>query len=114
MAFNKTVTMPKDKTYKLSDDVKKYTLGDLGFITNQAGVHILHRALEPEKALNNSIQLKVSINETLTGFKMSTVSAGDVVRVDIFKNNNAAKLVELYHFFIAELIDRGVLEVVDV
>lgn len=110
MAFDKTVTIPGDKTYKLSNNIKKYTLGDLGFITNKAGVHILHRALEPEKALDNAIQLKVSINQELTGFKMSTVSAGEVVRVDIFKNNNAAELVKLYYFFVNELIERGVLE----
>ena len=110
MAFDKTVTIPGDKIYKLSNNIKTYTLGDLGFIKNKAGVHILHRALEPEKALDNAIQLKVSINQELTGFKMSTVSAGDVVRVDIFKNNNAAELVKLYYFFVNELIERGVLE----
>jgi len=40
---------------------------------------------------------------------MSTVSAGDVVRVDIFKNNNAEEIVKLYHFFIDELVQRGVI-----
>ena len=41
---------------------------------------------------------------------MSTVSAGDVVRVDIFKNQHAAEMVPLYHFFVDELVARGVLE----
>ncbi|AFT81878.1 cysteine desulfurase [Leuconostoc carnosum] len=110
MAFDKQVTIPSDGTYKLSENIKKYTLGDLGFVTNPAGVHVLHRALEPEKALNNAIQLKISINRELTGFKISTVSAGDVVRVDIFKNKNADEIVTLYRFFMDELMTRGVLE----
>jgi len=109
MAFEKSVTIAGDATYQLSDQLKKYTLGDLGFVTNNAGIHVLHRALEPEKALANSNQLKLSVNQDLTGFKMSTVSAGDVVRVDIFKNNNAEEIVKLYHFFIDELVQRGVI-----
>ena len=110
MAFDQQVTISGDATYQLSPQVKKYTLGDLGFVTNNAGVYVLHRSLEPEKALVNAIQLKVSVNQTLTGFKMSTVSAGDVVRVDIFKHQHAAELVQLYHFFVDELVARGVLE----
>ena len=110
MAFNKIVTVPDDATYKLSDNIKKYTLGDLGFITNNAGVHVLHRALEPEKSLVNAIQLKISVNQEVTGFKISTLSAGDVVRVNIFKNNNAEEMTKLYHFFMTELVARNVLE----
>ena len=59
--------------------------------------------------IGKSYLLKI-LNQELTGFKMSTVSAGDVVRVDIFKNKNAAELVKLYYFFVNELIERGVLE----
>ena len=110
MAFNKKVTIAGDATYQLSNQIKKYTLGDLGFITNNAGVYVLHRSLESDKSVANAIQLKVSINQDLTGFKLSTVSAGDVVRVDIFKNNHAEEMVKLYQFFMAELVARGVLE----
>lgn len=110
MAFNKKVTIAGDATYQLSNQIKKYTLGDLGFITNNAGVYVLHRSLESDKSVANAIQLKVSINQDLTGFKLSTVSAGDVVRVDIFKNNHAEEMVKLYQFFMAELVARDVLE----
>lgn len=110
MAFNQVVTISNDGTYQLSSNIKKYTLGDLGFIQNNAGGYVLHRALEPDKALNNAIQLKVTINKTLDGFKLSTVSAGDITRVDIFKHQKADALITQYHFFIDELIQRGVLE----
>lgn len=110
MAFNQKVTVSGDATYQISSRIKKYTLGDLGFVTNNAGVYILHRALEPEKSLAQSIQLKVSVNQDLTGFKLSTVSAGDVVRVNIFKNSHADDMVRLYRFFIDELVARSVLE----
>ncbi|CAH1854917.1 DUF1831 domain-containing protein [Convivina intestini] len=110
MAFAKEVTIPGDGSYRLGATIKKYTLLDVGFITNNAGAFVLHRALEPDKLLEQAIQLKVTINPDLTGFKMSTVAAGDRARVDIFKNPNAAQLVELYHFFIDELVQRGIIE----
>ena len=55
MAFKQQVSIPGDATYQISQDIKKYTLGDLGFITNNAGAYVLHRSLEPEKALANAI-----------------------------------------------------------
>jgi hypothetical protein len=110
MAFATTVTMPNDGTYRLHPNLKKYTLGDLGFVTNPAGVHVLHRALEPDKALANAIQLKMSVNKDLNAFKLSTVSAGDVVRVDIFRHPNQEQLVEMYRHYIDNLVEREVLQ----
>ena len=63
MAFDQQVTIPGDATYRLSPQIKKYTLGDLGFITNNAGAYTLHRSLEPEKALANAVKLKVTVNQ---------------------------------------------------
>ena len=110
MAFKQQVSIPGDATYQISQDIKKYTLGDLGFITNNAGAYVLHRSLEPEHALANAIQLKVTVNKELTGFKLSTVSAGDLARIDIFKHAQATNMVQLYQFFMTELVARGVLE----
>ncbi|HEY4399755.1 MAG TPA: cysteine desulfurase [Lactobacillaceae bacterium] len=111
MAFETTVTVAGDATYRLHPNLKKYTLGDTGFVQNPAGAYILHRALEPEKALANSIQLKISVNKTLDGFKLSTVSAGDVARVDIFKRGDQA-IIDMYRYFLADLIEREVLQIV--
>ena len=110
MAFKQQVSIPGDATYQISQDIKKYTLGDLGFITNNAGAYVLHRSLEPEKALANAIQLKVTVNKELTGFKLSTVSAGDLARIDIFKHAQATNMVQLYQFFMTELVAGVVLE----
>lgn len=109
MAFNQQISIEGDATYRLSKAIKKYTLGDLGFIPNNAGTYVLHRSLEPEKPLENAIQLKVSVTKDLRGFKLSTVSAGDMARINIFKMNNN-DMIKLYAFFIDELIARGVIE----
>ncbi|WEV54026.1 cysteine desulfurase [Leuconostocaceae bacterium ESL0723] len=110
MAFAKEVTVPGDTTYQISPAIKKYTLLDLGFIKNNAGAYVLHRSLEADKNLDQAIKLKVSVNPDLTGFKMSTVSAADTVRVNIFDHAQDQDMVTLYRFFVNDLIKRGVLE----
>ncbi|CAK8054084.1 cysteine desulfurase [Eupransor demetentiae] len=110
MAFAKEVTMPGDATYRLNPNIKQFALLDLGFLKNNAGAFVLHRALEPDKLLDQSIKLKITVSKDLSGFKMSTVSAGDTARVDINANPNAAEMNELYHYFLDELIQRQVLE----
>lgn len=108
MVFKKSVTIAGDATYEISPNIKKYTLGDLGFVKNNANAYVLRRSLEPSKALGMGISLKVTINENLDGFKLSTVSARDVMTVDIFKNQNSKELVEIYRYYMDEFVDRQI------
>ena len=107
MAFDQQVTIPGDATYRLSPQIKKYTLGDLGFITNNAGAYTLHRSLEPEKALANAVKLKVTVNPDLTGFKMSTVSAGMWYALTFLKINMQQKWCLCIIFLLMSLWHAG-------
>ena len=49
MAFETTVKVVGDSvTYRFNPQLKKYALGDTGFVTNNAGAYVMQRSLEPE------------------------------------------------------------------
>ncbi|GAP02693.1 hypothetical protein FPFC_021410 [Fructobacillus pseudoficulneus] len=110
MAFAQTVTVPNDGTYEINPQIKKFTLLDLGFLTNNAGAYVLQRSLQPDLPIDQSIQLKITVNKDLTGFKMATVSAGAQAPVDIFARDDRDALVEIYHYYLQELEERQVLK----
>ncbi|GAK47199.1 hypothetical protein LOSG293_030380 [Secundilactobacillus oryzae JCM 18671] len=112
MAFATEVTdLGDQKTYVLSQNVKKYTLKDLGFVESKVGNFSLERSLDPESPYQQSIKLKMMVAKDLGSFKLSTVSANGLQRVNIFKNENHAKLVEQFGHLIELLEEREVLEV---
>lgn len=109
MAFEKSVKVAGDTvTYEFNPGLKKYALGDTGFVQNNAGAYIMQRALEPSKGLAQSIKLKVSIDKNLTGVKIKTVNPSGNDTVNIFKNSNP-ELVELFRFYLNELVEREIL-----
>ncbi|MDR3191157.1 MAG: DUF1831 domain-containing protein [Lactobacillaceae bacterium] len=109
MAFEQTVKVAGDNvTYLFNSELKKYALMDTGFIQNNAGAYIMQRALEPNKGLEKSIKLKVAVDKDITGVKIKTVNPSGNDTVNIFKNENP-ELVELYRFYLNELVERGIL-----
>jgi len=114
MAFETTVTIPGDKnTYVFNPSLRKYALTDLGFITNNAGTYVMERALQPMKGLKASIKLKVMVDKNLTGMKIKTLNPAGTDRVDIFKNTDNEEMVELYHYYLNELISRDVMRIAE-
>ncbi|GAK30601.1 hypothetical protein WOSG25_040410 [Weissella oryzae SG25] len=111
MAFEKIVKVTGDEqTYAFNPALKKYALSDTGFIQNNAGAYVMQRALEPSKGLAHSIKLKVVINKELTGMKIKTVNSSGTAIVDIFKlAQKDPELIELYHFYLQELIEREII-----
>lgn len=112
MAFEQEVHVLGDEHYyRFNPALKKYALGDTGFVTNNAGAHVLQRALEPEKGIAHSIKLKVVIDKDLTGMKIKTVSPNGNSTVNIFKQaEQNANLIELYNFYLDELVQREIME----
>ncbi|GKT03559.1 DUF1831 domain-containing protein [Furfurilactobacillus sp. WILCCON 0119] len=114
MAFGKTVTVTGDSTtYGLSDQIKKYTLRDLGFTQTNAGGFSLERPLDPAAGVADSIKLRVLIGKNLDVFKMSTVNPSGTGNVNIFTNANHDVLVEQYGYQVANLVERNVLTPVE-
>ncbi|KRL56219.1 MAG: DUF1831 domain-containing protein [Furfurilactobacillus sp.] len=112
MAFEQTVQVPgDDRIFTLSDQLKKYTLRDLGFMETNAGGFSLERPLDPAAGLAKSIKLRVLINKQLNGFKMGTVNPSGTGNVNIYTNANHDELVEQYGYQIDNLIERHVIAV---
>ncbi|GAP00144.1 cysteine desulfurase [Fructobacillus ficulneus] len=110
MAFSKTVTVPKDGTYQIDPQIKKFTLLDLGFMTNNAGAYVLQRPLQPDLPIDQSIKLKIVFKADLSAFKLDVVSAAGIGPVDIFDRADKADVVELYHYYLQELEERQVIK----
>lgn len=113
MAFEHSVKVAGDSsTYTFNPQLKKYALGDTGFVQNNAGAYIMQRTLQPEKGLAKSIKLKIVINKELTGMKIKTVNANGTTLVDIFKlASKEPELIELYRFYLNELVEREIMTV---
>ncbi|CAM2801970.1 DUF1831 domain-containing protein [Dellaglioa algida] len=111
MAFEKSIQLLGDiVTYELSADVKKYTLRDLGFAETKAGNFQLERSLDPNSPFNQGIKVKIVVDKTLSGFKMSTTTANGLKAVNIFKDENKKAETEQFDYVIGQLVDRDVLK----
>lgn len=114
MAFETTVTVPGDKnTYVFNPNMRKYALTDLGFVPNNAGTYVMERALQPMKGLQASIKLKVMVDKNLSGIKIKTMNPAGNDRVDIFKNSDNEEMVELYNYYLNELVSRDIISIAD-
>ncbi|MDR3240740.1 MAG: DUF1831 domain-containing protein [Lactobacillaceae bacterium] len=108
MAFEKVVQVAGDTVkYIFNPELKRYALGDTGFVQNNAGAYVMQRALEPSKGLEKSIKLKVSVDKDLTGIKIKTVNPSGNDTVNIFTGDKT-ELVELFRFYLNELVDREI------
>ncbi|MCM0582277.1 cysteine desulfurase [Weissella diestrammenae] len=109
MAFEKAVQVPGDsKTYRFNPELKRYALGDTGFVQNNAGAYVMQWALEPSKGLASAIKLKVVVNKELSGVKIKTINPSGNDTVNIFKLNQP-EMIELYRFYLQELVQREIL-----
>lgn len=102
-----------DKTYKLSANVKRYTLMDTGFMKTKNGNFQLERSLDPDSPFNASIKLRIVVAKDLDKLSIAVTTANGLRSVDIFKTDKTAANVEQYQFVIDNLLERQVLELVD-
>ncbi|KRM60095.1 DUF1831 domain-containing protein [Secundilactobacillus malefermentans] len=112
MAFTTEVTdLGDNKVYRLSDNIKKYTLKDVGFVESKAGNFVLERSLDPESPYQKSVKLKMMVSKDLGSFKLATVTANGLQNINIFKNETHEKLVEQFNHLIEVLEEREVVQV---
>ena len=108
MAFETVNQLQGDsKTYAVSPEIKKFTLSDMGFVKTNAGNFQFERTLDPEDPYNG-IKLKIIFKSDLKTFKMSTITANGLNKVNIFTNKNADALVEQFNFFMDNFVERKV------
>lgn len=97
-------------SYKVSPQVKRYTLTDSGFLRTKAGNFQLERPLDPNSPLTAANKLRVVVSKDLDKLSMSITTANGLRAVNIFKSDKTAEAVEQYQFVVDDLIDRNVLD----
>ncbi|WP_283678870.1 DUF1831 domain-containing protein [Lentilactobacillus sp. Marseille-Q4993] len=111
MAFSKTAKANGDSvTYELSDQVKRYSLKDVGFTETKQGNYSLERSLDPGSPFNATYKVKVMVKKDLTGFRMSVTTGNGLKPVNIFANDDTAENVEQFRFVMQNLVDRDILK----
>lgn len=98
------------KMYKISPQIKRYTLMDLGFTRTKNGNFQLERSLDPNSPFTAANKLKITFKADLSGFQMGTTTGNGLKTINIFKSKANADNVEQYQYVIENLIERKVLE----
>ncbi|MBS9337568.1 cysteine desulfurase [Fructobacillus parabroussonetiae] len=109
MAFQKQFKIEGLGDFAISPAIKKFTLMDLGFMTNNAGAFVLKRSLQPDQPIDQAISLKIVFQKDLSTAKVDVVGAAGGP-VDIKKRADKDQMMELLAFFLKELVERQVLE----
>ncbi|KRL01404.1 DUF1831 domain-containing protein [Liquorilactobacillus capillatus] len=114
MAYAKQIVIKGDqRQYVLSDDIKKYTLRDLGFTESKNGKFQLERSLEPNAPFNAGFKFKLAITADLKTFKMLITSANGLNEVNIYKSADAQLHIEQLNYILGQLEQRHVLQQLD-
>lgn len=111
MAYSDTVQIKGDsQKYRLSPEIKKYSLRDVGFTESKNGKFQLERSLDPSSPYNQGFKFKVTIEPELTKFKMATTTANGMREVDIHKGKDVDVHLEQLNYIIDNLIERQIIE----
>ncbi|KRM87943.1 hypothetical protein FD19_GL000223 [Lacticaseibacillus thailandensis DSM 22698 = JCM 13996] len=111
MALATTAQVVGDKRkFRLSPNVKRYTLMDTGFKKTNKGGFELERSLDLNSPFTSNTKLKVLVNADLDQLSMSVTTANGLRAVDIFKSDKTAGNVEQFNYVINDLVQRQVLE----
>ncbi|KRM96522.1 hypothetical protein FC19_GL000816 [Liquorilactobacillus aquaticus DSM 21051] len=114
MAYVEQLKIKGDtRTYKLSADIKKYTLRDVGFVESKSGKFQLERSLDPNSPFNKGLKFKLVITASLKAFKMLTTSANGLNEVNIYKSVDADTHIEQLNYILEQLEQRQILEKID-
>ena len=93
MAYQASVQVPGDQTtYAISPNIKKYP-----------------GSLDRTNPFKPAAKLQITVNAELTGFKMDTVSANGLRKINIFTGPRSEEFVTQYHFILDEMVAREIL-----
>ncbi|MCP0886482.1 DUF1831 domain-containing protein [Ligilactobacillus sp. WILCCON 0076] len=110
MAYTKAAkVLGMNQVYKLADNIKRYSLRDVGFIESKNGKFQLERSLDPRMPINQSFKFKMVVQNDLHNFKMATVTANGLKEVNIFKANDAEKKITQLEYIIKDLQEHNIL-----
>lgn len=97
-------------TYALSPEIKRYTLRDTGFLETKNGNFQLDFPLNGQSPYAAGFKLKITIDKTLTKFKMSITDMSGLHPLNIFKDPSKTQaIIEQFDYEIENLLQRQVL-----
>lgn len=96
-------------SYRLSPEIKRYSLRDVGFVETKGGKFQLERSLDPNTPFGQAFKLKVVVDASLKKFKLATVTANGLKEVNVFTGKNAEVNVEQLNLILADLVAHNIL-----
>lgn len=109
MAYDKVTTLKgSSKSYRLHDDIKRYTLRDNGFQETKTGNFQYFRDVSPLNS-NQSVMLKILVSKDLDSLRMSTTTANGLKTLDVYGKANMETVVENINYILASLIEENVI-----
>lgn len=109
MAFKQTATLLGfDRTFKVNELCKPYTLRDNGFVKTPSGNFQYRRSLDVTSRAG--LVLRVMVNKDLKTLKISTVNEKGLNTVNVSKLDDNDMIVEKINFIFDGFVERNVLE----
>ena len=97
------------RKFALSPDLKLYSLTDVGFTKTRLGNFSYQHPLYNDSPYDAPTELKITINKDLDHLTMVVTDHNGLLRVNIFKNKQLAKTVELLDYIIKDLKERKII-----
>ncbi|MFC2694870.1 MAG: hypothetical protein ACFN0Y_02495 [Lactobacillus sp.] len=97
------------RKFALSPDLKLYALTDVGFNKTRLGNFNYQHPLYNDSPYDAPTELKITINKELNHLTMVITDRNGLQKVNIFKNKQLAKTVELLNYIIKDLEERKIL-----
>lgn len=94
--------------YTLSENIKKYSLKDVGFIETNHGNFVYDRPIG-DSPYDAHFKLKISISGEFDKLKMSVTDMSGLKDINVAKINNNDNMFELYQYILDDFIDRDIL-----
>lgn len=111
--YKKDSLLGSDQSYSVSDQAKRYTLRDNGFIETKNGSFQYERVLSTQAMDKKAPKLKIAISKEIDELKISTVTPNGLKKVDLYKNKERQKEREFAENILLNMIEGNVLKKVD-
>lgn len=106
---NTVIINGDQRKFTVSPDIKRYALIDAGFKKTKRGNYTYEHPLYNDSPYNATCKLKMTLNEEMDHLTMVVTDTNGLQKVNIFKNKQLAKMVELLDFILKDLEDRKII-----
>lgn len=109
MASNEAKIAGLDKTFRIHQEVKRYTLLDNSFAESSPGKFRLERALG-DVSNKQSPKLKIVISNDFSKLKMSTTTGNGLKEINLFQNDKFEEEKDMLYAILFQLLEEHILE----